>query len=500
MSLTIPTSLLARLRGELPPTAPIPAALQTIACRCSPYAYLEWCRARYGNRFTVYPVDMPPLVFLSDPDDIRDVVAAPSTVLHPGAGAAVSAPLIGESSFMLREEDEHKCGRSAVSPAFHRKVVKDHAGMAAEAIEREVASWPLDTAFALHPRLRALTLRVILRTVFTDEGPLLDLMHERLLELLSVTASFVLQEPRLRHLPGWRATWRRFVEHRAEVDRLISALIAGRRRGAERGGAPLAEQRWGTEQGAALPTKQRWGAGRSEDLLDTLLAAHDLDGLPMGDQQVRDNLMSMIVAGHETAAAELAWAFQLLAHNPPVQSRLLEELDGGKEEEYLTATLNETLRHRPAFLFLIPRAIAEPVEIGGWSYRPPARLLGCTYLMHHDPELYPDPQAFSPERFLGEARQPHTWLPWGAGPKSCVGRHFALLEMRGVLREVLSERLVLPASDRIERERWRSAILVPHAGSQVILQSRVASRKRVPTGTHLFRSERIAGYPAGRPS
>ncbi len=183
-----------------------------------------------------------------------------------------------------------------------------------------------------------------------------------------------------------------------------------------------------------------------------------------------------------------------------MQNRLLEELDDGTEEEYLTATVNETLRHRPAFLFLIPRAIAEPVEIGGWSYRPPARLLGCTYLMHHDPELFPDPQAFSPERFLGEARQPYTWLPWGAGPKSCLGRHFALLEMQGVLREVLSERLVLPASDRIERERWRSAVLVPHAGSRVILQRRTPRKKSVPIGTHLFHSERITGYPAEQAS
>ncbi|HWX43774.1 MAG TPA: cytochrome P450 [Solirubrobacteraceae bacterium] len=444
MSFKISAPVATRLRGELPPTAPIPAALQTVACRCWPTAYLEWCRARYGSRFTVYPVDMPPLVFLSDPDEIRDMIAAPSTVLHPGAGATVSAPLIGESSFMLCEEDKHMYGRNAIMPAFHRKVVKNHAAMAAEMVEREIASWPVDAAFALHPRLRALTLKVILRTVFADADPLLDNLHERLLALLSVTASFVLQEPRLRHLPGWRATWRRFVKRRAELDRLLFALLDRRRAGNRQHG----------------------------DLLDRLLAAHNPDGSPMTDRQVRDNLMSMIVAGHETTAAELAWAFQLLAHNQPAQDRLLEEIDGGVEEEYLTATVNETLRHRPAFLFLIPRAIVRPIEIGGWSYRAPARLLGCTYLVHHDPESYPDPHAFRPERFLGETLQPRTWLPWGAGPKSCLGRHLALLEMRLVLRGVLSTRLVLPAGGRIERERWRSAILVPHAGSRVVLRRR----------------------------
>lgn len=450
MLFTKPSPLLACLKSELPPTAPIPAALQTLACRWWPIAYFEHCRERYGSRFTIYPVDMPPLVFLSDPDDIREMIAAPPNVLHGGEGSTVIAPLIGDSSFMLREEDEHKYGRSAIMPAFHRKVVESHGAMATDIIEREVASWPLDTVFALHPRLRSLTLKVILRTVIAGEEGVLDALHERLLESLTVTASFVLQEPQLRHLPGWRATWRRYVKRSAGVDELIFALVEERRR----------------------------GSGEHGDLLEMLIAARNPDGSPMSDQQVRDNLMSMILAGHETTTAELAWAFQLLAHNPPVQNRLLDEIDGGTDEEYLTATINETLRHRPAFLFIIPRAIMEPIEIGGRIYRPPARLLGCTYLMHHDPKLYPDPQAFRPERFLGEGRQPRTWLPWGAGPKSCLGRHFALLEMQLVLREVLSTRLVLPASERIEREQWRSAVLVPHAGSRVILRGRLPLKRR----------------------
>ena len=444
MLLTDQAPLMTRFRGELPPTAPLPAVLQTLACRWWPIAYLERCRARYGSRFTIYPIDMPPLVFLSDPDDIREMIAASPSVLHGGEGSSVIEPLIGESSFMVCEEDEHKYGRSAIMPAFHRKVVEDHIAMARDMIERDVSSWPLDTAFALHPRLRALTLQVILRTVVAAEDRVLDCLHERLLESLSVTASFVLQEPQLRHVPGWRATWRRFVKRSAGVDELIFSLIRQRRDGGE----------------------------QHRDLLDMLIAAHNPDGSPMADSQVRDNLMSMILAGHETTTAELAWAFQLLAHNPPVQDRLLEEIDAGVEEQYLTATINETLRHRPAFLFVIPRSVVRPTEIGGWTYPPSIRLLGCTYLMHHDPDMYPDPQAFNPDRFLSEARQSRTWLPWGAGPKSCLGRHFALMEMQMVLREVLSKRRVLPVGGRIERERWRSAVLVPHAGSRVILRTR----------------------------
>ncbi len=451
MLLTNPDPLLARIRRDLPPTMPIPAILQTVACRQSFFSYVERCRARYGSRFTVYPMDMPPLVFLCDPDDVQEMIVAPPTALHPGAGGALLAPLIGASSFMLCEEDEHKCGRSAIVPPLHRKVVQGHAAMVAEMVEREVASWPLDAPFALHPRVRALMLRLILRAVLVDEDRLLDALQDRLLGSLSVTESSVLQVPQLRHLPGWRSTWKRFVEQRTRVDELIFAIVRARRAEAKHG-----------------------------DLLDALLAAHNPDGTAMTDQQIRDNLMSMIVAGHETTTAELAWAFQLLAHNRPVQSRLLEEIDGEMGEQYLVATVDETLRHRPAFPFLIPRAVVEPIEIGGWTYRPPARLLGCTYLMHHDPVLYPEPQTFRPERFLGETRPSPTWLPWGAGRKSCPGRHFALLEMQTVLREVLATRVVLPASTGIERERWRSAVLVPHAGSRVLLQARSRSNGPSP--------------------
>ncbi len=192
----------------------------------------------------------------------------------------------------------------------------------------------------------------------------------------------------------------------------------------------------------------------------------------MSEEQIRDNLMAMILAGHETTTGELAWAFQLLAHNPEVQRRLAEELDSGTGEDYLTATVHETLRHRPVFLFAIPRAVVKPIEIGGWTYRPPAHLAACTYLMHHNPELYPNPHQFRPERFLDETQQPRTWLPWGGGRKHCLGRHFALLEVQTILRHVLSTRAVGPASRQMERPRWRSAILVPRAGGRVILSGR----------------------------
>jgi cytochrome P450 family 135 len=458
MAFAYSLSLTTHSRRALPPAAPLPSFLQTLACRIRPLEYLEWCHNRMGHRFTVYPVDMPPLVFLSDPKDIRTVFTAPLTVLHPGAGAARTAPLFGEGSFLLLEEDEYMGGRNAIRPAFHRSIIQEHSDMVGELAARSVSSWPLDSVIQSHPYLGFLTLTVMLRTVFGGEDPLVTTLHDRLLQMLSVTASLVLQEPRLRHLPGWRKTWRLFIGRREEVDRLIANLIAQRRS----------------------------TASGHRDVLDMLLEASRPDGSPMSDSELRDNLVSVIVAGHETTASTLAWAFQLIAHHPAVQDRLVAEIDADHGDEYLTATVNEVIRHRPVFLFAAPRAVAQPIEIGRWIYHPPVHLLGCTYLMHHDPALFTAPHEFRPERFLDPQARIRTWLPWGGGRKLCPGRHLALMELRAVLRATLSTRQLLPASDDIERARWRSALVTPHAGSRVVLRKRERSiyhRKCRPSRT-----------------
>ncbi|MBA3808523.1 MAG: cytochrome P450 [Solirubrobacterales bacterium] len=445
MPFTKTPSLIARLQGELPSSGQLPATIQTAGCRWFAFRYFEEAHRRFGDRFTVYPIYMPPLVFLSDPEDIRAVLTADPAVLHPGAGSKILTPLIGKRSFMLLEEEEHRTSRRAITPAFHQRVIREHAAMLQEMVAREVAAWPLDTALALHPRLRSLTLRVILKTIFGEQAQTLDELHAELMSMLTITTSFLLQEPNLRYLPGWRPTWRTFIQRRTQADMLIYGLMSWRR--AERG----------CEQ---------------TGLLDMLLDGEQADGAPMTDREIRDNLMSMILAGHETTTGELAWAFQLLAHHQPVQDKLLEEIDAGTDEEYLTATVNETMRRRPVFLFVIPREVIAPVEIGGRTYRPPVHLAGCTYLMHHNPELYPRPYEFRPERFIDETQQPRTWLPWGGGRKHCLGRHFALLEVKTILREVLATRRVLAASAQVEAPRWRSAILVPGKGGRVVLRRR----------------------------
>jgi cytochrome P450 len=443
-------------RPDLPPTASLPTAIQTLACRLRPLQYLEWCREKIGPRFTIYPVDMPPLVFLTDPQDIRAIVTAPLEVLHAGAGASVTAPLFGQDSFILRDEEDYLSGRNAIIPAFHRPVVREHTDMISDLADREVSSWPCDTPISIHSRLRVLTLTAMLRTVFDDGDPTVDLLRAALLAMLSVTSSLVLQEPRLNRLPGWRVTWKRFIQHRDEVDQLIARLIARR---------------------------QKQSDARC-DMLEMLLQARRPNGAPMSKKELRDNLVSVITAGHETTASSLAWAFQLMAHHPTAQDRLIEEIDQGDSDEYLRATINEVLRHRPVFLFTVPRAIAQPIEINGWTYHAPAHLLGCTYLMHHDPVLFDNPHEFRPERFLTPPATRWTWLPWGGGRKTCPGRHLALLEMQTVLRATLSQRRILPASRRIERAHWRSVIVTPHAGSTVVLHGRQTSDPRTKPRLH----------------
>ncbi len=431
------------LTRQQPSTPPLPSALQTLAFWRHPHAYLDWCRCRYGARFTVSAVGRPPMVFMSDPADIKAIVGAPADVLHPGAGGRAIVPLVGEGSFMLAEEEEHLSGRRTILPAFHHRRIGEHAGMVREIATREVAKWPRGTSFASHPYLRALTLRVILQTIFGGEEARLRELHRRLLAMFVVTRSLVLQEPPLRRLPGWRGIWRSFLVERAAVDEIVAQLIE----------------------------EEAHSGARDSGLLSMLLGGEHPDNDQLTIRQIRDTIVSVILAGHETTASEVAWAFQLLAHDPLIAGRLVDDLDAGGEG-YLTAAIQEVLRHRPVFLFTIPRVVRRPFEIAGTTFRPPVQLVGCIHLMHHDPSLYPEPDRFRPERFLDAPPRPEAWMPWGGGRKRCHGHHLAMLEMRTVLKTVLGDFELVPVGEKIETARWRSVIVTPGRGSRIMLRKR----------------------------
>jgi cytochrome P450 len=412
-----------------------------------PIAFLERCRSRYGKRFTIRLLGQVPFVMLSDPDEVKQLFTAPPDVLHPGEGARILEPVVGRNSVILLDEGSHLEQRKLMLPAFHGDRMQRLSSLMAEIADREAERWPRGEPLELHPRLQALTLEVILRAVFgLDPGPRLDALRERLTQILELGARPTGMIPQLQRDLGPWSPWARFRRLRDEADRLMFELIDERREEGEDG---------------------------RDDVLSMLLAARHEDGSPMSPQELRDELMTLLVAGHETTASELAWAFERLSRTPAVLERLTEEIAGGDGDAYLTATVQETLRRRPVLPNAAPRLVKRPVEIGGWDYPPEACVVANAYLIHHDPDVYEDPYSFRPERFLDEQPGTYTWIPFGGGRRRCLGASFALLEMKIVLRSVLGRCRI--TADGVETSRRRSITLSPGGGATTVLGERRAA-------------------------
>jgi cytochrome P450 len=433
------------MNRELPPGPRAPHLLQTIGWWSRPTAYLERCRARYGGRFTIRLLGQPPFVILSDPEEIKQMFLASPEVLHPGEGARILEPVIGANSVILLDEGPHLRQRKLMLPAFHGERMQRLAGLMAELAEREVASWPQEEPVELHPRVQHLTLEIILRAVFgLARGAQLDELRDLLTEILAFGESPLSLLPPAQRLLAGRGPVGRLERAGARADALIFELIDERRREGSDG----------------------------EDVLSMLLAARDEDGEPMNPAELRDELVTALVAGHETTASQLAWAFERIAREPEVQRSLHEELDTDEDDVYLTATINEILRRRPVLPNAEPRLVKQPIEIGPFEYPPGVVLLASAYLTHHDASIYHDPYAFRPERFLEQTPGTYTWIPFGGGRRRCLGASFALLEMKLVLRSALECHELRPASDTPETTRRRGITFSPSGGSRVILSKR----------------------------
>jgi cytochrome P450 len=425
----------------------MPSALQTLGWWTRPIAFLERARESYGKRFTIRLLGSPPFVMLADPEHVKEVFTAAPEVLHPGEGAAILEPVVGANSVILLDERAHLAQRKLMLPAFHGEKMERLSGLVAEVAEREIESWPRGEAIPLHPRLQGLTLEVILRAVFgLDPGPRLDALRDKLTEILDFGARPSSLLPILQLQLGGHGPQARFDRLKAQADALIFELIDERR---------------------ADP-------GDRDDVLAMLLDARHEDGSPMSDEELRDELMTLLVAGHETTASALAWAFERLARAPRVLARLTGEVAAGDGDAYLTATVHETLRSRPVLPNAAPRLVKEPVEIGGWEYPPGACLVANTYLIHHDSEIYADPYEFRPERFLDEQPGTYTWIPFGGGRRRCLGASFALLEMKLVLRAVLERSDMHAGRDGLELTRRRSITISPGRGAETVLERRAA--------------------------
>ncbi len=447
------------LRQTLPPGPRIPTAVQLLGFWKRPASSLERLRERYGKRVTVQLPFQPPFVILSDPDEIKELFTAPPEVLHPGEGARILEPIVGSSSVILLDEAPHLRQRKLLLPAFHGEKMQRLTGLMTELAEAEVSSWPSEQPVALHPRLQRLTLEIILRAVFgLEQGQRLDRLRDVLTEVLAFSESPLSVMPALqRRATSWFGPFKRFGDLARATDELIFGLIDERRSA---------------------------GDAERDDVLAMLLQATHEDGERMSDQEIRDELMTALVAGHETTASELAWGFERLAREPRVAARLTEELDAGEDDAYLTATVHEVLRLRPVLPNAEPRLTKQRVRIGDFEYPPGVALLASVYLVHNDPSIYPEPRAFRPERFLDQSPGTYTWIPFGGGRRRCLGASFALQEMKIVLGVALRRFSVLQAEPAAERTRRRSITFSPGRGATIVLRERT-SRSPEPADTLL---------------
>jgi cytochrome P450 len=440
------------MRASLPPGPRYPSAVQLAAFWTRPLASLERARARYGNRFTVRFPFTPPFVMIADPEQVKEIYTAPPDVLKPGRGARVLQPVVGRNSVLLLDGDAHMSQRKLLLPAFHGERMERLEDLVSEVTASEVAAWGAGE-LELHPRFQALTLEVILRAVFgLDPGARLDSLREALARLLSYgdQPATLLPPPenpdvQARIERAWDRVGplRGFVSTREAVDRLLFDQIEERRAAGGDEGEP-----------------------EGDDVLSMLLAARHEDGSPMSDVELRDELVTLLVAGHETTASTLAWAFERLSREPGVAAELAAEVREGDGDEYLTATIHETLRRRPVLPNTAPRYVAKPITVGGWDYEPGVSLVANSYLIHHDPEIYPEPYVFRPERFVDRKPGTYTWIPFGGGRRRCLGMSFAMLEMRIVLREVFRHYDLETATTGHEPPVRRNITITPAGGSR----------------------------------
>jgi cytochrome P450 len=444
----------------LPPGPRSSKWLQLLGMWTRPTATLEGLR-RYGTRVTVQLPFQPPFVILSDPAEVKELFAAPAEVVHPGEGAWVLEPIIGRNSVILLDEAAHLTQRRLLLPAFHGERMQRLVGMMTELTEREVAGWPVGEPVALHPRLQRLTLEIILQAVFgLERGPRLDGLRDALTDVLTFSESPLSVLPTMQRALRWTPTMRRFQAAMARTDELVFTLIEERRAQA------------GADDDPA-----------GDDVLAMLIAARHEDGSPMSRSELRDELMTALVAGHETTASQLSWALDRLAREPAVLARLTDELDRG-DGAYLDATITEILRLRPVVPNAEPRLVKQPVRIGGVEYPPGVVLLASAYLIHHDPAIYEEPYAFSPERFLEAAPGSYTWIPFGGGRRRCLGASFALQEMKVVLRTVLGRFAPSATGVPVETTRRRGVTFSPRRGATVILAERSPASPAVASAAH----------------
>lgn len=424
---------------------------------------LAQCAARFGDMFTLRIVPEGTWVVLSHPEHVKRVFTGDPRIFHAGEGNRILLPLLGEHSLLLLDEDAHMEQRKLLLPPLHGQRMQRYGLLMSEIAAKEIESWPSGEPYRLRPRMQAITLEIILRAVFgIEQGERLEQLRVELRHLLDLLTRPAMLLFAVVMGPERLARWAPFRRLHERVDELIYAEIAERRTAGDLGkrqdilSLMLQARHESSDQVRAAPSGD--GADRS---------GGGSAGSPMTDRELRDELLTLLVAGHETTANALAWAVERLIRHPDKLVRLAEEVRAG-ERAYLEAVVSETLRLRPV-ISIVARRLTQPVEIGGWLLPAGITVAPSIYLVHRRPDIYPEPEVFRPERFLEAKPGTYTWIPFGGGVRRCIGGAFAHFEMQVVLAELVKRRGLQPARPQPEPVLRRAITETPRHDAEVVL-------------------------------
>ncbi len=416
---------------------------------------MERNRDRHGPIFSVKLGALKRCALIADPDAAWGVLSGDPSTFRMGPTNAIFRPVLGEHSLFLLDGEEHKHHRRLMAPSFHPKAIRGYAGLIEEITAREIADWPVDQPFPLQDPMRRITTESIVRIVVGVCSPDRDAEIRRLVpEMLEIAENPLALMPQFQREMGGRSPFGKVMNVTRQIDRILIDEIGLRRH--------------------LQPYE------RGSDVMSTLAAAETHEPAFMSDREIRDEVLTMLIAGHETTANALSWAFERLLRHGAVHDRLLEELDSG-DDDYLDAVVRETLRQRPILPATARRLTAE-TKVGEYTFPRGWTLMPCIYLIHQDPEVFPEPDRFRPERFLEDPKpSSRVWVPFGAGARHCVGSHLALMTIKSVIRVVLSRTMIEADSDQPEPIVRNNMTLAPGRGSMATLRGRRGTTIRSTT-------------------
>ncbi len=423
-------------RATLPPGPRAPMPVQTLLWLLRPVSTMHAWRRRYGDVFTIKLALAGDSVQVCDPALLKPIFAAKPDDARAGEANSVLEPVLGPNSTLLLDGREHLRHRKLLLPPFHGERMQRYGEIIASITDAEMERWPVGRPFPLRPAMQRITLDVILRAVFgLHDGDQLERLRPLVRELVDITRNRGAMIPWFRRELGGRSPWGRFVATRARADVLLHEIIRQRQTDPD-----VAER---------------------DDVLSMLVQARDENGEAMNVEELRDELMTLLLAGHETTATSLAWCFQLLLLNPRELQALQEDIAAGSTAR-IDAVIKETMRIRPV-VPVVARRLHAPLQVGGWTLPAGVMVAPNIELIHHRDDLYPQPDQFRPDRFLDAQAESYEWLPFGGGVRRCLGASFAIFEMRTVTNLEL-------ADGTMDRVRRAAVVMVPERGVRVTLR------------------------------